>query len=210
MAENGSPTEERQVWDRREGEPLKWYARFDLFRLMKPWKRSINAVYEQEVKEKQGKTSTKIGPEWYEAAKEWKWQERAEAWDIYRRNERDRLLILEEEEILKSEYAVMHKRVELLNRKAKQLEEITDNQEEIWVPDVKSIGTGPNAQRVDLVQFNDSAFRELREFLTDIADEKGERVKMTKQEHSGSIDIAGASESLFAKMAAFRRKKQDE
>ncbi len=44
----------------------------------------------------------------------------------------------------------------------------------IWLPDVKSIGTGPTAERVDLVQFNAPLIRELRACLDDIAAELGD------------------------------------
>lgn len=108
---------------------------------------------------------------------QYRWQERAKQYDVEQAKILDEAIAEERTKILKSRYALMHKRVELLDRKIQQLVEITDDEKGIWLPDVKSVGTGPGAERVDLVQFNADAFRELREYLDDIAAELGERVK---------------------------------
>ena len=105
------------------------------------------------------------------------WQERVKQYDADQAKIIDATIAEERAKILKSRYALMHKRVELLDRKIQQLVEITDDEKGIWLPDVKSVGTGPDAQRVDLVQFNSDAFKELREYLDDIASELGERIK---------------------------------
>ena len=105
------------------------------------------------------------------------WQDRVRLYDAEQAKVQDVIIAEERARILKSRYALMHKRVELLDRKIQQLVDITDAEKGIWIPDVKSVGTGPDAERVDLVQFNSDAFKELREFLDDIAAELGERVK---------------------------------
>lgn len=176
--------EQQRPYDRLPGEPALWYHRFERFRLMAPV-RSIPKVYREEKQsqnaEKHRKTQ-KAQPEnpdstWYAMARLWRWEERAAAWDAELDAELEKEIAAERKKVLRSELALQHKRVELLNRKAKQLAEITDTEDQIWLLDVKSIGTGPDAERVDLVQFNDAAFKELREYLTDIADEMGERKK---------------------------------
>lgn len=172
--------EQGKSWERQNGEPLLWYRRFERFRLMEPV-RSIASVFQTEETEKnREKPRTKATGDWYEQAKLWRWEDRAATWDNYQDEQIEKQILAEQKKILRARYALKHKRIELLDRKAHQLAELTDDEGSIWIPDVKSVGNGPTAQRVDLVQFNDAAFRELREYLTDIADEMGERVK--KQE----------------------------
>lgn len=59
-------------------------------------KRSINAAYElehkAEGKDKQRKTRTKTGPEWYQAAKRYRWEERAQAYDREQDEQRSQLM----------------------------------------------------------------------------------------------------------------------
>jgi hypothetical protein len=74
----------KKPWERTEGEPARWFFRFRNYLSMGS-KRSINAVYEAEKQDKSGKSSNKAGTTWYSAAKRYRWQERAEAWD----NEQD-------------------------------------------------------------------------------------------------------------------------
>lgn len=200
--------EQQQLWDKQEDEPPIWFRRFERYRLMEPV-RSIVAVFQQEeTKKNREKPRKKPTGDWYEIAKKWKWEERVAAWDAYVDEEVEKRIVAERKKVLRSHYALMHKRVELLDRKVQQLAEITDDEGKVWLPDVKSVGSGPSARRVDLVQFNDAAFRELREYLDDIAAEMGERVKTTKQEVSGSLDIEGAKNSLLAKLSSFTQVDQ--
>ncbi len=67
-------------WERQEGESAKWFFRFRNYLSLGP-KRSVNAVFEAERQEKSGKSSNKAGTTWYNAAKRYHWQERAEAYD---------------------------------------------------------------------------------------------------------------------------------
>lgn len=53
----------------------------------------------------------------------------------------------------------------------------------VWVPDVKVVGTGDNAEVVDIERFNSALFTQYRETLNDLAKEVGGRVQ--KQEVSG-------------------------
>lgn len=49
----------------------------------------------------------------------------------------------------------------------------------IWVPDVKSIGSGDKAERVDIERFNAPLIEQYRKVLEDIAKEVGGRVNKT-------------------------------
>lgn len=53
----------------------------------------------------------------------------------------------------------------------------------VWVPDVKVVGTGDAAEVVDIERFNSALFTQYRETLNDLAKEVGGRVQ--KQEVSG-------------------------
>src|SRR5258708_35253969 len=64
--------------------------------------------------------------------------------------------------ILTTGYALMHKRVEALGKLAFKLETYMEEEQNIWLPDVKSVGTGPTAERVDLIRFNGDLISEYR------------------------------------------------
>lgn len=70
-----------QPWDRRPGEPMLWFARFELYRELGPG-RTIEDVWRLN-KAQQSAPSEAKRPHnrWYDLAREWEWQERAEAWD---------------------------------------------------------------------------------------------------------------------------------
>ena len=50
----------------------------------------------------------------------------------------------------------------------------------LWVPDVKVVGTGDAAEVVDIERFNGALLREFRETLNDIAKEVGGRIAKTE------------------------------
>jgi len=186
--------EERKPWGQMEREPSKWFSRFDKFRLMKPWARSINAVFLDEQKTREdGKRRKEAPGSWYSIAKLWQWNERAEAWDKHQRTERDRIIGLEEEEVLKSRYALKHNRIKDLIEMAELLREEVFDDDKRWVEDVKGVGIEPYY----IKQFNEGVIREFRATLDDIAKEKGERVKTTKSELSGKVDGERIEKVLF-------------
>jgi len=55
----------------------------------------------------------------------------------------------------------------------------------VWLPDVKQVGSGDDAERVDIERFNSALFTQYRETLNDLAKEEGGRVQKTKSEHTG-------------------------
>lgn len=178
-----------QPWLKQPNEPLLWWKRFEKFRQMEPI-HSIPEVFRaEEATRKREKRRTDPPGDWYAQAKKWQWEERAAAWDAFADAQIEKEIAAERKKILRSEYALMHKRVQLLNRKIKQLEAITDTDDKIWLDDVKSVGYGPDAERVDLKVFNADAFKELREYVDDVAAEMGERVK--KSEVSAKVHSTG-------------------
>lgn len=190
------------VWARQPDEPPLWFLRFERYRLM--WPHSIPAVYRQIWREERRKEreqcagkdgAEKSGKEreidltlelelpkeapskWYELARKWQWKERAAAYDAHLTAELEAEIESEKARVLVEGFAQRHRRIATLNAKAEQLLAMTEDPAKIWLADVKSIGTGPTAERVDLVTFNAQLFHELRATLADIAAELGERVK---------------------------------
>lgn len=204
--------DEAKIWDRQDGEPLLWYRRFERFRLMEPVHSIPDAYADEHPAPNDVKQRQKVPGDWYEKAREWNWEGRVAAWDAFQDAQIEKQIAAERRKVLNNEFALMHRRVQLLNRKVKQLADITDDEDKIWLDDVKSIGSGEFAERVDLKVFNSDAFKELREYLDDMAAEMGERVKTTKQEHSGKVDVGGVAIYLPQKgdMPALPAKQEDE
>ena len=94
----------------------------------------------------------------------------------------------------------MHRRVEALKNLSLKLEAYLGDEGKVWLPDVKAIGTGPDAERVDLIQFNDALIREYRATFDDLANELGQRVKKQEIEHSWAETLDSEYDSLIAEM----------
>lgn len=108
-------------------------------------------------------------------------------------------------EVLGSGYALHFERIAHLNELAELLHRELNEEDKRWLPDVKQIGAGEMAERVDIVRFNAALIREYRGALADIAAELGERVK--------NLDIPGGIDvRLFnlQEWKAERRKRLDE
>ncbi len=108
----------------------------------------------------------------------------------------------EREAVMAYGLALDYERVEKLKRLADFLEAQIYEQGEsgahhnIWLPDVKQIGNGDNAERVDIERFNAALLDQYRATLDDIAKEVGGRVK--KQELTGAD--GGAIPIVITKM----------
>jgi len=177
--------QQHEEWERQPGEPAIWYRRFQRYLLLFP-RRSVAAVYHEEHSEL-GEASNdverrqKVPGLWYEIANRWRWEERAQAYDDAQFAEEEK----EAQRVRRSGLALQHKRILALQTLVEGLIKETGEKDRVWLPDVKAIGTGPDAERVDLVQFNDGLYKEIREYITDIADEMGDRVKKKEVMHKG-------------------------
>lgn len=165
------------LWDRQEGEPLRWYQRFEKYRLMEPLHSIPKVFQEEQTLKNPEKPRMKPDKDWYAIAKQWRWEERAAAWDASQDDLLEKQIAAEEKNVLREAFALKHRRVKELNRIVEKLIAYVEDEEHIWLPDVKAIGTGPNARQVDLIRFNAALFSEIRAHFDDIAKEKGERVK---------------------------------
>lgn len=174
-------------WDQQEGEPDLWYGRFVKFMRLGT-RRSIRSVFLKENKQKQAKTSTNVGPEWCNAAKQWNWEERARAYDKYQRDEEDKIIAEERDKVLRSGFALMHKRVKELDRLVDEFKKMARDKNNIWIPETKTIVGENETTHINKVVFNHQLFQLIDKYLDSIAKELGERVK--KQE----IDVTNTND----------------
>lgn len=106
------------------------------------------------------------------------WVARAELFDA----EIERLKNVRHEEIMLSGLALDHERVQELKSLASFLiDEIEQANEDgkrpkVWLADVKQIGSGELAERIDIERYNSAIFSDLRGVLDDLAKETGGRV----------------------------------
>jgi hypothetical protein len=120
------------------------------------------------------------------------WPERARAydanWEARKNAERDA--------VLNYGLSLDYERVRKLYRLAAMLEaQIYERGADgvlhnIWLPDVKSIGSGEFAERVDIERFNGALIEQYRKVMEDIAKETGGRVD--KRELSGGLSLSWA------------------
>jgi hypothetical protein len=84
MNDPQTPPESSEPWEQQPGEPSRWYARFERFRLAGPSRSLLGAVKAE--RQQAGKRSTRSVPQaWAKAAQQWRWPERAGAWDARER-----------------------------------------------------------------------------------------------------------------------------
>jgi hypothetical protein len=112
------------------------------------------------------------------------------------------------EEIMNNGLALVHERTAKLQELAGFLEEqLYELGEEgvyhnVWVPDVKQIGSGEYAERVDLERFNAAIIQQFRATLDDLASETGGRVKKTAlTDPTGEYEYTGDRGEIFGKLA---------
>jgi hypothetical protein len=86
MNDAQTPPESSEPWEQQPGEPSRWYARFEHFRLAGSSRSLLGAVNTEH--QQTGKRSTRSVPQaWAKAAQQWRWRERAEAWDVHERRQ---------------------------------------------------------------------------------------------------------------------------
>jgi hypothetical protein len=73
-----------EPWDRQPGEPNLWYSRFERYRLAGP-NRSLLGTVNGERSDKGATRKAKVPGSWNRAFAQWRWRQRAEAWDEHER-----------------------------------------------------------------------------------------------------------------------------
>jgi hypothetical protein len=133
---------------------------------------------------------------------EFEWQKRASEYDAAieeAKNEKRRKSL---EEGLALEYERVNKLKRLARYLESQIFEKDDdgNHLNVWVADVKQIGGGEFAERVDLVRFNSALISEYRSTLDDLAKEVGDRRQ--KLDHQiEQIDYSKLSDTQLESIA---------
>lgn len=119
----------KKPWEREEGESAKWFFRFRNFLALGPT-RSIRAVFESEKKTKEVVRSYKCGETWYNAARRYHWQSRADAYD----NEQDEQKAAQMREIaMKCAFTSRPYRIAQLNSMAEGLSRALENELELSI-----------------------------------------------------------------------------
>lgn len=159
----------RDAWMQRDNESSKAYAAFCVYRDLGP-DRSLDKVVQKLAK------SVQLFKRW---SSQHNWVERARAWD----EEQDRLVAIarkaEIARIMSEGFANVHTRVKYLNELAERQWRDMQDEERVWLPDVKQIGGGQFAERVDIIRYNAALDEQFRATLDDIASELSQRVKKT-------------------------------
>jgi hypothetical protein len=173
--------------ERQRGETSKAIQACNDYLRMGPG-RSLRLLHKQ-YKDEQKLAPTRILGTLCNWSSRYGWQRRAEAYDA----ELDRLKTERAEEIMRSGLALAHERVEKLKDLAAFLETQMYEQDDtgaypnVWLPDVKQIGGGEHAERVDIERFNAALIGEFRATLDDIAKETGGRKQ--QMEHMGGFTV---------------------
>jgi len=74
------------AWEQQAGEPNRWYARFERFRLAGP-NRSLLSTLNAERQQRGAKKGKSLPQAWARSVHQWRWRERAQAWDEYQRRQ---------------------------------------------------------------------------------------------------------------------------
>jgi len=136
--------------------------------------------------------------------KEWSasfgWQERAARYDA----ETERQKTEYARQVMTTGLAQAHERAERLKAMADLLEaEILTRKAgllaNIWLADVKTVGSGETAERVDLVRFNHQLIEQWRGLLDDLAKETGGRRLKTE---NLNIDYSQLTDDQLQRVAA--------
>lgn len=135
----------------------------------------------------------------------YQWQNRVTAYDKAIQTELETAAAAARRAVMESGLAKDYERVRELKTLAELLRGEVFDDDKRWLPDVKQIGSGAFAERVDIVRFNAALIEQYRGALNDIALEVGDR--KLRQEVTGAnggpieVDVTGAKETLARKLA---------
>jgi hypothetical protein len=158
-------SDERDPWERQgEDESNLWYDRFVLYLQMGPSRSLLGAENLEKDRKGQEKSDVSASGAWRKAANEWKWKERAEAWDEYRRKQ-----------VFTQGNAYDVTRVEKLNKYSEMIETEID----------KMMTALAKRKKIAKPWFNHFMYEKYLQSLDALASETGGRVKTSKQEVTG-------------------------
>lgn len=144
-------SEDVDPWDKQPDEPQNWYERFDYYRLLGPL-RSVNKAYRRYRQDVDGvDIPSGHSRYWDKLAKEWRWEERAQAWDESVRDEKEERAL----SVFGEGLSLSHERVAKLKLIAQKLED--------YILDPRTTRVSPHI------------IEQYRGILDDIAKERGDR-----------------------------------
>lgn len=131
------------------------------------------------------------------------WQKRAAAYDAALEAQKNEIRRQE----MESELALDFERVRALKKLAGFLAGEIEKEEDgrrtsVWLPDVKQIGSGEDAERVDIVRFNSDLIDQYRGTLDDLAKETGGRRPKAEAALLGLIDYSKLSNEQLERIAS--------
>lgn len=101
----------RRDWERQDGEPPQWFARFTAYRLLGR-QRTVQAVWDAERK---GRKAKEPSSTWRLISQEWRWQERAAAWDVHVAEEDAAKQAEQRRQLARAVFAKLARRIEDLD-----------------------------------------------------------------------------------------------
>lgn len=125
------------------------------------------------------------------------WTDRSKAFDRYLLDKDKRAYEERRRVLLETGLALDFERVGKLKELFDKLEGYLGQEDRIWLKDVKSIGFGKDAEKVDIIRFNSPMIEQIRGVLDDIAREVGGRVK--------NVDVKTAGRPLEADDSKYDR-----
>lgn len=140
-------------------------------------------------------------------SKKYNWQSRADQYDARIEAEKN----ARAREIMNSGLSLVHERVNELQALADFLKgELYEKGEDgvfhnVWLPDVKQIGGGKYAERVDIERFNAALIEQFRDTLDDLAKETGGRAQKQIISNPDGSPLLPVSDLV----AALRQAKND-
>jgi hypothetical protein len=164
---------DEQPWERQEDEQNNHYEMFLFYLHLGPSRTKLGAVHEAEKSRKKQTLSKKVPGNWNDVYEQWNWRKRAETYDEYRRKQ-----------VFTQGNAYDLARIEKLNKYSERLEQELD----------KMLDSLPKT--IKKPWFNHFMYEKYLQSLEALAQETGGRIRTTKQEVSGSVDITGAKELL--------------
>jgi hypothetical protein len=198
------------LWERYPEENARWYGRFLLYRDLGPSRTLLGAVTAEKAQKSPKKPNKNVPGAWKDACEQWNWKGRAEAWDAWERKRIEAKRQAYVDGIMQDGYALVHERVKSLYEVALQLRGYIEEPGKVFLPDVKQIGFGEFAERVDLITFNDALFEQYRKYVADIAAETGGRAKVTKSDITSNGEKLEGTKVIFYVPEVDRDEQEDE
>ncbi len=164
-------------WDRQDGEPERWFSRFERFRKAGS-RRTLLGTFRAEQEERRPK---KINPNlpgaWEEASIRWRWRARAEAWDA----EQHRLNRIAEEKVLAERRAAWAMQAQGM--------QALGSQTLVWLQKAQDKLKEGDLSPDEISRLLAAMTKVMTAGIKEERLCRGEVTEITKTEHAGSVEI---------------------